>query len=74
MFATSKCSLLAGIAACAASSIAAADDAGPDCPAGHRALLVDARVQRADEVLIVMAEAHRWRGHVDAPISDRRLR
>jgi len=64
MNATSKCRLLAGLVACAASSLAAAGDPGPDWfsqdwvspdwlsrPSRSP---VDAKVQAADEVLLVM--------------------
>jgi hypothetical protein len=64
MSAMSKCSLLAGLAACVASSLAAAGDhgtdwlsldwTGPDWLSRPSRSPADVRVQAADEVLLVM--------------------
>ena len=54
MFATSNCSVLVGMAACAASSIAVAGEPGPDWLRQTSRSPADAHEQSADEVLLVL--------------------
>lgn len=54
MNALSKCSLLAAFAACAASSIAAAAEPGPDWLLRPSRSPVDVPMQSVDEVLLVL--------------------